>query len=686
MGNLAGVESPRTSFLSERESELYAFRHLREVEGDGFVVTDREGVVRYIDPLAEAMFHRRAEDFLGKPFGYCVVDGDHSEIEIIRPDGTRSRAEMRVVVTDWSGSEGFLISLHRIDDLQKQKLKESLQKSNNRFRTLINASPLAIVSLNGDGSVMFWSRTAERLFGWDGHEVLGQQPPIASLDGEDEFAQLCSRALQGEEIRGVELLRQRRRDGSPIDIGVWVSPLDHASGFAGGVMAVIADITEHKRVEEQIRHLVTHDGLTGLPNRDLLCDRISQALLAEERYRQGNVAVLHIGIVNFRTVTETLGFVATDALLGNFAGRLADAIRGSDTLARYGSSEFSIMLPQVEDEQGAAEVARKILASLAEPFVVNKQEVFLSVNIGIAVSLSDGLDSGTLLRNAEIAMHRAREEGYNQYQFFTQDMNVEAMTHVLMTAGLRHALERHELRLHYQPIMDLEHGHLVAMEALLRWQHPDLGLIMPDRFIPLAEKEGLIVSIGEWVLWEGCQQIKRWELDGLHPPRLAVNLSARQFSQPEFPSRVASVLAETNTPAEKLELELTESMLIEHVGRATETLSTLKAMGIRLSIDDFGTGYSSLSYLKRFPLDTLKIDRSFVSGIPEDGDDIQLCSAIVAMAHGLGLKVIAEGVETPEQLEFMRGLHCDEVQGFHISKPLPPEMADTFLRRRRSIN
>lgn len=653
--------------------------HPMTQEAIGLVVTDHDGVVVYVDSLAEQIFHREAGMFVGKPFGYRVAEDEATVIEIFSPDGTPYHAELSVVDRDWEGKPAYVIALKRIDDWRNQKIKESLQKSNNRFLALINASPLAIVTLNNDGTVIFWSKSAEKLFGWSIHEVLGKAPPILSGDGNDDFARWCDRVLDGDAELEMELLGQRTRDGNLIDLRIWASNLEDETGSMGGVMMVIADVTEHNRVETQIQFLTTHDGLTGLPNRILLCDRISQALLKICREGHKMVAVLHIGLNNFSLIWESLGFGVGDQLLKGVAQRLAGVIRQSDTLARHGEDTFAVMLPSLEREQDAVKIAGKILDSFILPFLCEEQEIFLSANVGIAVSSSDGESAEALVMNADAAMRRAHMNTKSDFHFYTPDMNEMATRRLTLIRGLRRALERQELCLYYQPVVELTTDRVVGVEALLRWRHPELGLISPGEFIPLAEEDGVIVPIGEWVLREGCTQIKRWEQQGLGGLRLAVNLSARQFSQVDLPLRVASILGETGVTAELVEIELTESMLASDVEDAVTMMNQLKSIGVRLSIDDFGTGYSSLSYLKRFPLDVLKIDRSFVCEIPFNADDIQICSAIVAMAHGFNFRVIAEGAETQAQVNFLRGQHCDEIQGFFYSKPLPPEELADFL-------
>lgn len=660
--------------------------HPMEQENDGLVITDREGIVVHVNAMAERMFYRAAEMFVGKPFGYRIADGKSTVIDIFSPDGTPYQAELSVEAGEWEGKPAYHIVLKRIEDLRNQKIKASLQKSNQRFLSLINASPLAIVTLNNDGTVIFWSRSAEKMFGWSSHEVLGRVPPILSADGNTHFACWCSQVMDREVPPEIELPSQFQRDGSVMDLRVWATHLEDDDGFMGSLMAVIADVTEHKRVEARVQHLGTHDSLTGLPNRVLLIDRLSQTMLKIARDDSEMAAVLVVGLNNFDLILQSLGYVVGDQLLSELAQRMGSVIRQSDTLARYGQDSFAVVLPALEQAHDAVKIAGKILDIFVTPFFFDELEIFLSASVGIAMSTHDGESAEVLLRNADAAMHRANRDNRSGFHFYTHGMNELAAKRLVLVRGLRHSLEREELCLFYQPVIELASGRVVGVEALLRWRHPELGLIPPGDFIPIAEEDGVIVPIGEWVMREGCAQIKRWEAQGMGCLRLAVNLSARQFADVNLPLHVATTLAETGMRPELLEIELTESMLASDVEAAVGMLMQLKSIGVRLSVDDFGTGYSSLSYLKRFPLDVLKIDQSFVREIPSNEDDVKICSTIVAMAHGFNLRVIAEGAETQAQIDFLRGLNCDEIQGFYYSKPLPAGELAEYLQTEQWSN
>jgi diguanylate cyclase (GGDEF)-like protein len=435
------------------------------------------------------------------------------------------------------------------------------------------------------------------------------------------------------------------------------------------------EIIERRRAEEA----AYYDTLTGLPNRTLFQERLPHALALAERSGQ-MLAVMLLDLDRFKTINETLGHAEGDRLLREVAERLTGCVRRSDTVARFAGDEFALLLMQITHTddvariarrtEDAVEVAQNVLRVLEPPFVSGQHELYLTASIGIGLYPNDGEDSQTLWKNANSALYRAKEQGGHNYQFYTADMNAKALQRLTLENSLRHALERDEFVLHYQPQVDIDSGQIVGAEALVRWQHPELGLVSPSEFIPLAEDMGLIIPLGEWVLRTACAQNKEWQEAGLPLMRLSVNLSARQFQQPKLAEMIARALSETGLEPEQLELELTESALMGNAETAIETLRQIKATGVRLAIDDFGTGYSSLSYLKRLPIDVLKIDRSFVCESTTAPDDAAIVMAIIGLAHNLKLKVIAEGVETEEQLAFLRLLRCDEIQGDLCSRPL----------------
>lgn len=429
------------------------------------------------------------------------------------------------------------------------------------------------------------------------------------------------------------------------------------------------DIVKLKRQEEKIQHLANYDLLTGLPNRTLLKDRLQQAL-AHGRRTSGMVALLFLDLDNFKNINDSLGHLSGDLLLAAVARRLQSCTRQSDTVARLGGDEFVVLLTSNREEQEISLVARKVLEVFAEPFELDGQEIFVTTSIGISLFPQDGADGEVLLKNADMAMYAAKKREKNTFQFFSEGLNKKAKHRQRMESGLRRALQQEELYLDYQPQVDLRTGTITGVEALLRWNHAKQGLVLPDSFISIAEETGLIQPIGEWVLRAACTQAKQWQQAGLSPFRIAVNLSGYQFRRPGLAETVGNLLKETGLDPQWLELELTEGVLMECTETSISTLSALKDQGVCLAIDDFGTGYSSLNYLKHFPIDRIKIDRTFVSDIGRDPDDVAIIEAIISMSRSLSLQTIAEGVETLEAIDFLRDRGCFEMQGYFFSRPV----------------
>jgi diguanylate cyclase (GGDEF)-like protein len=433
----------------------------------------------------------------------------------------------------------------------------------------------------------------------------------------------------------------------------------------------------------QLQHVATHDALTGLPNRLLLADRLAQAIAQAERHAQ-RFAVIVVDLDRFKSVNDSLGHLAGDVLLKDVARRLTKVLRKADTLARLGGDEFVLVLNEINGPRDAEAVAVKVLADFAKPVLVSGLELHISASLGISVSPDDGVDADTLLQHADAAMYHAKKSGRNAYQFFAPAMNAFARDRLELESGLRRAVEQREFVLHYQPKVDVRTGRIDSAEALVRWRHPKRGLIPPAQFIPLAEETGLILQIGEWVVREACRQAYAWQAAGLRPLRVAVNLSAQQFRQKNLVAIVRSALTDARLEAQHLELELTESAVMDDAEESIEILRELSELGVRISVDDFGTGYSSLSYLRRLPLDKLKIDRAFIRDVVTSRDDAEIVRAIVSLAHTLRLKVIAEGVETPDQLEFLNSLGCDQYQGFHFSAPIPSNAFVAMMREHQA--
>jgi diguanylate cyclase (GGDEF)-like protein len=430
---------------------------------------------------------------------------------------------------------------------------------------------------------------------------------------------------------------------------------------------------------ERVEYLAYHDGLTGLPNRSMFSKRLSQSISEAQRYER-RLGVAFLDLDRFKQINDTLGHEAGDQLLKEVAIRLKGCVRDSDTVARLGGDEFVVLLPELADERYAATIAKKILAAVARPFTLIGQEFRVTASIGISTYPQDGLDEQSLTKNADIAMYQAKTEGKNNFQFYSQELNANSLERLTLESSLRQALERHEFRLYYQAKRDIASGRITGMEALLRWQHPDLGTVAPMQFIPVAEETGLIIPIGKWVLKTVCLQSKAWRHQGLPPLSIAVNLTARQFLDEQLLGDVSSILTETGMDPRLLEIELNESLLIHNVETTMQILTGLKGLGVRIAVDDFGSGYSSLGLLQRFPLDTIKIDRSLMREISGTSEDTGLADAIIAIGKSLSLTVVAQGVETKEQAEHLRRHACDELQGFYFKKPLPVDEFTQLLR------
>jgi diguanylate cyclase (GGDEF)-like protein len=446
----------------------------------------------------------------------------------------------------------------------------------------------------------------------------------------------------------------------------------------GGAVVIYEDVTEREKAEERAQFLATHDDLTGLPNRGVFGQAVNDAVKAGHRYGH-EFAVMFMDLDRFKNINDTLGHAAGDILLIKTAERLKECVRKSDVVARVGGDEFVIMLREVSDQSQVAAVARKILSVVVKPLTIHGHECRITASIGISIFPTDALDEESLIKNADAAMYVAKEEGRNGFRFHCQDIKIQSIERLMLEASLRSALERNELLLHYQPKQDLGNGGITGVEALLRWQHPDLGLLPPSRFIPLAEETGLIVPIGKWVIETACAQNVAWQRQGLPALRIAVNLSPRQFADPGLLGDIDAALDNSGMAPELLELEITESMVMQNVERAMRVLKAIKGLGVMLAIDDFGTGYSSMSLLKKFPIDVLKIDRSFVREISNNSEDQAIADAIIALGRALDLTIVAEGVETPEQENFLRAHHCDQIQGYLISKPVPADEFAAFM-------
>jgi len=571
---------------------------------------------------------------------------------------------------------------------ERCRTEAALRESEPRFRTLTDSLPVMVWVADAEGRCTWFNKSWLDYTGRTLDQEIGygwtQEVHPEDVDG---CWRSYEKALQARVPFTLEY-RVKGRDGAYRWIldsgGPRFSPDGALAGFIGGCL----DITERKRAEEearsrevQIHHLAYHDALTELPNRVLLLDRLGQALAQAER-DGAQTAVLYFDLDRFKTINDTLGHPAGDELLRQVASRLRTVLREGDTVARLGGDEFVILLPHVLTARDAAQVAIKALGAMSVPFSVFGHELHATTSIGVSLFPKDGTDAETLLKHADTALYQAKDQGREQYQFFDARMNAQAHERLLLENHLRRALERRELSLHYQPQIDLRSNAVVGVEALLRWQHPERGMVPPDEFIPIAEETGLIAEIGEWALRTACNQASTWQAAGLPPVRMAVNLSVRQIlRQFDLPALVGTVLRDSGLAAPSLDLEITESTLMADPGHAIEVLRELHGMGLQITVDDFGTGYSSLSSLKRLPLDRIKIDQSFVRDIPREADDVVIVQTILAMAKQLKIGVVAEGVETLAQCQFLREQRCEEAQGYLFSPPLRAEACTELLAR-----
>ncbi len=563
---------------------------------------------------------------------------------------------------------------------EHRKAQEILMKSEQKLRLHAHQAPLAFIEWDLSFRVVEWNPAAERIFGYGRQEALGRPAAglIAAPRSCDTIATLWKRLLIDKHSAQVTI-ENRTKSERNIVCEWYYTPLVDEQGKVLSVMTLAQDVTANRQAQERLNYLAYHDELTGLPNRSLYNDRLSQTMI--EARRQGRyVGVMLLDIDHFKMINDTLGHEAGDELLRDIGKRLSVCVRESDTVARFGGDEFGLVLADMADPRDAIFVAQKMLDSFAPPFSVGGRELFVGPSIGITIYPVDSDDLDGLVKNADSAMYHAKAQGRNNFQFYSADLTARAQSRLDTETSLRRALERREFLLHYQPKFSLETGATTGVEALLRWQHPERGMVSPQDFIGIAEESGLILPIGEWVLHAACEQVKRWHDEGLARVKLAVNLSTKQFRHGRLKETLAGVLAETGFDPQYLEFEITESVLMESSSAVSEVLAELKAMGISISVDDFGTGYSSLSYLKRFPIDALKIDRSFVRDVPADHDDVAIVRAIIAMSHSLRMKVIAEGVETEEQKQFLRAEGCDEIQGFFSGRPVPPGEFARMLR------
>lgn len=678
---------------------------------DGIISFDETGCLRSLNPAAEQLFGygsaeavgRSVSDILsirsgGKAESFmaslasckCGCDRITCDAEGIRSDGGRFPAALTLSRLQFEGVWNFIGIIR--DVTESREAEERLIETNERLTLLkraIESSINGIVitdSTHPDNPIIYVNPAFERITGYDAEGVIGKNPRF--LQGADrDQSELKKLAIAYRaEREGCFVLRNYRKDGIPFWNELSIAPVRDRDGVVVSYVGIMNDITEHRRYEEQLVYQATHDTLTGLPNRNLLQDRLGQSLALEAFRRRNPICVMFLDLDNFKKVNDTLGHTVGDMLLKAVANRLKNCVRGGDTVARLGGDEYIIVLPNVRETHDVVTVAKKMINIFVAPFLLMGNEIYVTSSIGIALFPNDGDTVDALLKNADAAMYHAKDQGKNNYQFYSSEMNTRVFERLSLETSLHRAVKQREFLLHYQPRVDLRTGRICGVEALVRWNHPEMGLVSPARFIPLAEETGLIVPMGEWVLRTACAQNRAWQEAGYPPLRMAVNLSARQFRQENLLEMVDEILQETGLDPQWLELELTESLVMQEAEKSAAILHELTNRGIEVAIDDFGTGYSSLSYLKRFPIANLKIDQSFIRDMTRDPDDATLVRTIITMAHGLGMKTIAEGVELAEQIDFLNHHQCEEMQGYYFSRPVTAEELGRFLAEGKTLD
>ena len=576
----------------------------------------------------------------------------------------------------------FRLTLRHI--LERAAIDEALFLERERAEVTLNSIGDGVISTDKQGKVTYLNPVAARMTGWSHDEASGRMlsDVFCIIDGETREPAPNPMDIAVRQNKAVGLPHHCvliRRDGFESAIADSIAPIHDQDGQVTGAVMVFRDVSEARVMELKLSHLAQHDYLTDLPNRMLLKDRLSQAIALAQRHGS-RVAVLFLDLDRFKHVNDSLGHAIGDKLLQDVGKRLTAAVRSSDTVSRHGGDEFVVVLPEIEQAHHAARHAEKIQAALSAPYAIAEHDLHVNVSVGISIFPDDGHNAEALIQCADTAMYHAKENGRNTYWFFKPDMNVRAVDRQSTEARLRRALERREFVLHYQAKTNLVSGTVTGVEALIRWSHPERGLLLPAQFVPIAEDCGLIVPIGQWVLREACRQARAWQQAGLPPVTISVNISALEFGHKGFLAGVRAILAETGLQPQHLELELTESVLMHDVKSTAPMLQALKSMGVLLAIDDFGTGYSSLNYLRQFPIDTLKIDRSFVHDSTTNVDGAAIVSAVISLGRSLRQRVIAEGVETHDQFAFLKLNLCDEGQGYYFGHPLVAEAFAESLR------
>ncbi|MES2879757.1 MAG: EAL domain-containing protein [Pseudomonadota bacterium] len=677
------------------DKEKALFQGLFEASPDALIVVDGDGKIILANRQTEKAFEYERAELIGQTIECLVPErlrSDHLKQRLLfqkaphqrpmggaltlcgrRKDG--SEFSVDILLSPIESEEGTLVLAAIRDITERNRVQAALHEERERSRITLESIGDAVLCTDTEGKIQYLNKVAEEMTAWPSSKALGQ--PLTRVfqlveDNSRDTVPLTLELALSEKF-GKSLTRHSvliRADDKEVSIKYTVAPISDAAGKTIGVVIVFSDISQTLEFTRQMAYLAQHDFLTNLPNRMLLNDRLTQAIgLANRSHTQ--LAVLFLDLDHFKYINDSLGHGIGDRLLQSVAQRLVACVRSSDTVSRNGGDEFVILLAEIEHLEDARISAEKIIAALNDPHQISGYTLQVSPSIGISVYPNHGQNAETLIKNADLAMYHAKDSGRNNVQFFTPDLTLRSVERQSVESDLRLALERREFDLYYQPKVDLTSGATIGAEALLRWRHPERGLISPAHFIAIAEDSGLIIPIGRWVMRSACRQMQIWRQSGVPRVPVSVNVSALEFRSPHFLDEVRTILAETQVEPAFLELELTESVLMQHAEATIGVLTELKRIGVRLTIDDFGTGYSSLSYLSYFPIDTLKIDQSFVHEITTHAYNAAIVSAVIGMCEGLRREVIAEGVETPEQAAFLLGQHCPHVQGYYCSPPIP---------------
>ncbi|MCC6912785.1 MAG: EAL domain-containing protein [Rhodospirillaceae bacterium] len=658
----------------ERPAQDDQSLYKRIIEGsrEGLVVVDADGHIVFCNRAAATFFGSTPDDLCGREFGFPYADlGEPASIEIFT-GGQPTFMEMIAAPIFWRDGEATIVHLRDVTRWREAEAQLGMQAK------ALEAAANGILITNRDGMISWANPAFIKMAGFDVEDVIGKSATMLKADaGDDPLSDAVAHLTAMNETWKGRVVN-RRKDGSLYTAEQTTTPIRDATGRLSHFVTVLEDISDRLKAEDELVRLSEYDVLTGLPNRSVFMDRLKLAIDRAAR-ADASVAVMVMDLDNFKSVNNTLGHDVGDALLRAVTQRVQKITRTTDTLARLGGDDFGILLEDVTDMAAASRTVRSIVNAFHKPVEVNGQSIEVTVSVGIAAYPQDDTDPLALLREAELAMYQAKSEGRDAFRYFDKEMDADIRRRVKIEADLRHAVDQNQLWLAYQPQLDLATGKIVGAEALIRWNHPERGLVSPGEFIPIAETSGLILPIGDWIIEEICRQRQIWQALGLPEMRLGFNVSGVQFRQRNLFEQVTSALQRSGLSPSSLDIEITESVAMEGAGRVQENVDRLTAAGVAMSMDDFGTGYSSLSNLQAFPISRLKVDGSFVRGIGRTKDDEKIVEAVVRLGQSLGLTVVAEGVETIEQLRFLKERACDEIQGYWLSKPLPPTEFRRFV-------